>query len=423
MPENYMFRTEIQYDKSNYWLFQRTHTACNRVVTVAKCFLLVIILLLTVSLSPLTANTVLHYTLFILVLGTLSYVINRCFNLSYKRMLQSNMGKPPHIVLYFCGDGIHSFDDNGNARGTYAYDQIRHVYENKQQYCLMLKYSTGLMVDKAALTGGSTEEFINHLSWQCAKWKGNVRTGKFGRVMEWIVLGVTVAALALSICNLPGIDLFGSPKGTLTNDMTYEEMARELAQIGITISDQAIGELQAYDTEYYAEYGSDYYEDNPTASKIYDLLYWESAGFYDEYTWDWTPSTSGVYYFETEVWNVDRIYSDFFLGLTAMHSELDFTGVTEDYSHADLEAGTGNVTVSFFFGGKQYTLTEEYDYDWFDMTIVYEIGDILALDDSENELFYYYDGLSCMLYYGTEAQAEQLAEMTGLSFSAADLNS
>ena len=205
--------------------------------------------------------------------------------------------------------------------------------------------------------------------------------------------------------------------------MNYQDMAAELAPLGITISQRSIDELEAYDADYAAEYGRDYYSHNPSASKVFDLLYWEGCGFYDEETWEWTPSTSGVFYFDTEAWSVDTMYTDFFTGLSSMNSELNFTNVQEDYSEADIENGIGTVEICFTWNGTEHEMTAQYDYDWFDTEILHEVGYIIASDSIENDLYVCHDGQCCMLFYGSVQQVHELESLTGLNFSSAQSRS
>ena len=192
-------------------------------------------------------------------------------------------------------------------------------------------------------------------------------------------------------------------------------MARELEAFDIHISDQAIREIEAFDAEYALESG-DYYKDNPYASKVYDLLCWEGTGFFDETDYSWTPSSSGVYWFDMEVMFVDSIYSDFFAGVSAMAPELNITNVSEDYSKVDWERGTGQVTVSFCLDGTNHTRTAVMMQDWMDLNILYDLARLLEQDQDPRSLWHNLDGQGILLYYGTEEQVQALSKKTGLEF-------
>lgn len=421
MPENYRFKSEVTHDLPTFKEFDRSASAHMPVTIISKIVLILVFLFYLVQIGdPFYAGSALVCIAILVLIWLITFLKNRKGTIHYKRQLAANQGQPLHVEIYFCEDGIHAYQDGNQAAGSYNYDQIRNVVETPNLLILMMQYRIGIILRKDTLSGGTQDDFTAFLGWHCPNWKsGTIHKGIFSKVLDWIILAVLVLTLILGICNLPSIRLFDGPSGTLTNDMTYQQMAQELTAVGITISDQAIEELEEFDAQYIADYGEEYYEDNYSASKVFDLLYWEATGFYDEETWEWTPSQSGIYYFDTEAWNVDAIYTDFFTGLSCMHSELNFTDVREDYSSADLADGTGQITVEFTYGGEPYSLTAEYYYDWFDTAILSEVGSILAADSSENQLWVYYDGQCCLLYYGTESQTAQLEEMTGLDFESA----
>lgn len=420
MPENYRFRSEVTQDLPTYKEFNRGASFASptgKFFSILLCAILILFLLLIGD--PEMAETYIGWLIFVAVFTLVILLLNRGGGINYKRMLQANNGQPSYSQTYFCEDAIYSFNESGAAISTLSYNQIIRVAETQNLFVLMLKYNMGIIVPKATLTGGDEVDFTAFLAWQCPKWKSQkVQNGTFQRVVGIITLVLLILTLILAICNLPSIRLFDKAKGTLTNDMTYSEMAEQLKFAGITISDQAIQELEQFDADYAADYGEEYYSGNYSESKVYDLLYWEAYGFYDEETWEWTPSRSGVYYFDTEVMYVDSIYSDFFTGLSAMHADLSFTNVTEDYSNADLEEGIGTVDLSFTLNGNSYTLTAEYLYDWFDTDILTQVAAIIA-DHCASELYIYYDGQGCLLYYGTPEQLTMLETLTGLDFKSA----
>lgn len=424
MPENYRFKSEMTHDLPTILEFDRyTLGAYPKTIIQQSALILILFAILFMSGIASCALICIITIAAMFLVWLISFLKNRYGNISYKRTLAAHQGTPPHFTLYFCEDGIYDVRDDGVIDRIYHYDQICKVIETPNLLVLMMPYRVGIILQKDTLAGGTQEELITFLGWHCPNWKDRkILRGTAYKVLNWIMLAIMVLTLISGICNLAGVRPSGKEKATLTNDMTYQQMAQELSTLGITISDRAIQELEAMDEEHAAAYGEDYYTYYSSASKIYDLLYWESAGFYDEETWKWTPSQSGVYYCEIEVWNEGAMYSDFFTGLTSMNSELDFSEVTEDYSAADLEKGTGKVTVSFNYGSTTYVLDADYDYDWFDTDILDEVGAVLATDENQKDLYVYYDGEGCMLYYGTAEQAASLSTMSGLDFELANSN-
>lgn len=339
-------------------------------------------------------------------------------DIQFKRMLQSNGGEPIHFIAEFFEEELHVTDRNTCGKSVYRYDVFRKVIETQNLLILVMQHRSCIILEKRWVKGGSAEALAGHILFNSPNIKRKkLSKPTFGRILNVIITIVTIVGVIAGILQLGGLSVIDQITGKLGNSMSYQEMAQELEALDIYISTQTITEMEAYDTQYLSENGTDYYTVNFTSSKIYDLLYWEGAGIYDENTWEWTPSRSGIFWLDMEVWSVDTIYADFLIGLSAMNPEvLNFTNIQEDYSSADLENGTGTVTISFDWNGSHYDLSAEYDYDWFDMNVLYELGTIISLN-SDGSLYYYFDGQGCLLYYGTAANVRALKRMTGLDFS------
>lgn len=409
-----IFKTETIHDLTLYKEFQRCSRHCNPINNIA---------VFISSLSAACCISLMHYptnmpyyflglSLFYLILFFLRNPKNG--TVQYKRMLLENDGQPQHMVIHLNSDGIECTDFRNGNRYNYSYTHVRSLIDSPNLLLLTMSHNTCLILEKRWLKNGTVQELTDFLFSKC----NNIRRKKLrkptlGKWLNRILTGLLIAGSLWALANLPQISLWDKLTGKLHNDMSYRQMAQQLLDVDITISEQTIKELEAYDAQHAAEYGEDYYTSNPYASKVSDLLYWEGSGVYDEETWEWTPSTSGVFWFDTEVWNVDSIYTDFFSGLSAMNPELRFTDVHEDYSYADIEAGTGNVTVSFCYESVPYTLEADYLFDWFDSDILYEVGRILAADNKEKDLYISYNGQAIVLYYGTAAQIRKLERLTG----------
>lgn len=335
-------------------------------------------------------------------------------DIQYKRMLQTNDGEPIHVQYRLCDDAIYALNPKNGNQNIYRYETFRHVIDAPHMLILVMEHRSCLILEKPWLKGGTPEELLQFLLHRCPNLKRKKAKGvTFGKWVHRILVVFLSIGTAIALYNLSGL----ATRGRLTNAMTYQQMAEELRPLGITVSQQAMDELEAYDAEYVAEYGTDYYEDTKSNTKIIDLLYWEGSGIYDSETGEWTPSTSGIFWFDMEVWNAGAIYSDFFRGLSAMHTELNFTNLQEDYSRVDMEAGTGTVGLSFDLNGAHYEMDAAYYYDWFDEDILMQIFGILRTDGNSENLYFANDGQALFLYYGSAEQAKQLERKTGLDFS------
>lgn len=150
---------------------------------------------------------------------------------------------------------------------------------------------------------------------------------------------------------------------------------------------------------------------NPTAM----LLTYVGAGSYDYDTWEFTPSSSQVYCFDMEVFNIDQMYTDFLKGVASINGgDFAITEVLEDTSGTDPESGTGTRQVSFLCNGRSYTLKAKSNADWFDMTVLNGMNDILAQEGCSKKLFFMTDGYQeCILFYCTDEWAELFTKKTG----------
>lgn len=363
---------------------------------------------------------------YFLILSVVFFVILLIQNrkggdINYRRMLQLNNGQPQHLIINICADGIHCSNRTSSGKLDLRYDLFRYIIDTPNLLIMVMEHRQGLVLEKRHLQGGTVEELTAFLLNHCPNIKRKrVKTTTFGTWMLRINLVVFVITLIFAIVGLTGVPLWDRLTGKLHNGMTYQEMAQELAPLGITISDQTISELEEYDRGYENDYGTEYYNGEPSTRKIQDLLYWEGAGVYDEETDQWTPSTSGIYWFDMEVWNVDSMYTDFFTGLCAMNEELDFSNVQEDYSKLDPDNGTGTVTVRFDYHNQRHALEASYLNDWFDVSFLYDVGKLLRQDSNAKDLYYADDGQGILLYYGEKNQVKQLERITGISFRAAD---
>ena len=335
-------------------------------------------------------------------------------DIQYKRMLQLNEGEPLHMQYRFCDDAIYVLNPKSGNRNTYRYEMFRYVINAPHMLILVMEHKSCLILEKQWLQGGTPDEFLHFFLHRCPNLKKKKAKGvTFGKWTQRLLIILAAIGTVIALFHLTGL----APFGRLNNKLSYQEMAEEIRPLGITISQQTIDELEAYDAEYRIQYSEDYYVNTESNTKIIDLLYWEGIGIYDSENGEWTPSDSGIFWFDIEVWDASAIYSNFFRGLNALHPEVNFTNVQEDYSRVDTETGIGTVGLSFDLNGKHYEMDARYYYDWFDQSILFEILSILRTDENPENLYYVKDGQAVFLYYGSTKEVKQLERKTGLDFS------
>lgn len=418
MNEENRFQAEFRYTPENYKEFTKinleAHFRNTALYLLASVCLVFLIFMLQFGTS---ATTLLILSLFWLGLFAFRWFRNRDGGVDYKRLIHNNGDQIPCQRVFVGEFGVRTLNESTGKDVTDTFDSIRYAMESKNLLILVDHLKLCHIIDKNTLQGGSSQELIAYLRENCGKMKKNVRSGKFGRIVKYLLIGLNAAALLASIAVM--LHIPEKLSGKLTNDMSYREMAAALESCDIHITDQAIRELEEFDAQYALEYG-DYYKDNPGSSKVYDLLYWEGGGTFNEDYTVWTPSRSGVYWFDMEVLSVDRIYTDFLSGISAMAPELNITDVTEYYNKVNWDDGTGIITFQFSMNGQVHEITATMQQDWLDLNAMYALGEILRADQDPQDLWYIAHGQGILLYYGTQAQMKELSRLTGLTFYNAD---
>ena len=364
----------------------------------------------------------LAFSVFVIIVNLVRYYKNKDGGVMYRQILYKNEGKAPHHFLSFEADCIHSKNlDTGRER-VHGYEHIVSLMESKNLLVPVLDVNLILFIDKRTLTGGSRDELVAFLRANCPKLKKRIATGLLGRIMNYLMLTAIIVGSIWGCAIVLRVP--EKLSGQISNDMSYQEIAAELEELDIHIDPAIIEELTQYEAEYFDGNPFLYY-DYP---KALNLLCWAGQADYEEdvfysapgieaFDWRVVPSTSGVYWFDTEVINLDSIYTDFLICVDAMDEELAFTNITENYGGVSFLSGTGTVSLSFDYLDEHYELEAEFNDDWFDTDMLFAVGRILAADSDPHDLWFTTDqGQGLLLYYGTADQVAALAQKTGIAF-------
>lgn len=104
-------------------------------------------------------------------------------------------------------------------------------------------------------------------------------------------------------------------------------------------------------------------------------------GTFHFHTGDWEPPQNGVYSFDMEGYNIEKMVTHFLLGVSAIGGdELVFTGIQEDTDGVDWEEGAGTRTVRFDWKGKTYPLAAKAMTDWFDPAVANKLNQIILAE-------------------------------------------
>lgn len=331
----------------------------------------------------------------------------------YKRMLSANNGQPTHQFISFDLTGIYVSNPDNGSNVVYRYEQIRSLAQTQNFFVLLLEYNQFLVVRKDRITGGSYQELANYLIPICPKLKPRkIRDCLPGRIVNWVVLVIWTLSMLLVLYRLPAVQNWIESTRPINNSMSYQEIADALEPMGIHIDEETITELE----EFYASYDFEFYGSG--YSKTLDLLCYAGYGTIDENTWEWTPSDSGVYWFDMEVWDINAMYSDFLRGVSALDpEELDFANIQEDLSRVNWDTGSGTQSASFDWNGQTFCIGGQVDYDWFDPQAGDDLSKIVAAQTGKQLYFAYDEGQGFLVFYGTQEWAKQFKAMTGINLT------
>lgn len=138
-------------------------------------------------------------------------------------------------------------------------------------------------------------------------------------------------------------------------------------------------------------------------------------GTYDFDTFVWSPTSGAVYSFDTEVFDIEKMYTLFLEGVSSIAGpDADFTEIEEDLTQVDLENGTGKQIIRFTSGGTRYQFEAEAYYDWFDMNAIAFMNDVFKKEGRSKKLWAATDDYqSCILFYNTKQWADEFKSVMG----------
>lgn len=98
----------------------------------------------------------------------------------------------------------------------------------------------------------------------------------------------------------------------ITNQMSFQEIANELEKLGIAdISKETIKKLEDFWADTPEEFTQDLYKTPLLLTSI-------GGGSYDYDNHTWTPTSSQVYSFDIEVFDIGQMYTMFMQGISAI---------------------------------------------------------------------------------------------------------
>jgi len=143
------------------------------------------------------------------------------------------------------------------------------------------------------------------------------------------------------------------------------------------------------------------------------------AGRFDYDTGVWTATSSDVYAFDAEVFDISHMYALFLQGVSSIVPGFVCTDVTEaihEWSEAEAAAkgaqaggAEGTTTVRFTLNGRTCERQLAFYGDWFDTAAIDWVNEALTAEGFAGQLYAFSDGgQGLILFYGDEARIEQL---------------
>lgn len=198
---------------------------------------------------------------------------------------------------------------------------------------------------------------------------------------------------------------------TTTDEEEINIAADTLKNLGFTeITDEMIASMhETYNEAYHREWNR--------RDVMISLLSNLGGGDYDFDTWEWTPSSSQVYAFDMEIFDVENMYSDFFKGITAINNnEFAITDIEEDMGLGSEDWGIGIRNVTFRYNGTSYQFHAKAMYDWFDGSIIGYMNKVFKKENNPNRLYYMTDGYQeLIVFYCSDEWAAYFTAATGFT--------
>lgn len=341
---------------------------------------------------------------FILALTHLLNFYREKKGIFYQKFLEANNGTAPIYTAYFGNQGIRLQKEEASQEAFFPYASVKRLIESDTLLILLLPDKRCFPIRKYSIKGCTPEELSAFILERMDKRQKKPARGTFGNAVSILRICVIAIALAAAVHYEYAKPVF-SPKEV----GSYQQAAQELETLGISGFTPEMQQSLDEETALYFEYG---FEPDYRLGILCRL----GAGTYDPETWEWTPGTNGVYWFDMEFLSVDCMYTDFLRGIMALcPEELDFTEIHTDLSEVNPEEGSGIQTLTFHWNGKEHTLKAMVEYDWFDYRAADRLARIIQRENTGKELYFAYDyGQGLLVFYADEVWAKEFQETTGI---------
>lgn len=123
----------------------------------------------------------------------------------YNRMVSGNQGIPVNKLYHFGEEYIHLENPLTGNQYKYQYSQIVGLAQTKNYFGLLIVHNQCILLEKASITGGTIDDFVEFLCANCPNLKPKkLRSNTLGMILYCILLVI----LALSFISLSIVNIF-----------------------------------------------------------------------------------------------------------------------------------------------------------------------------------------------------------------------
>ena len=215
----------------------------------------------------------------------------------------------------------------------------------------------------------------------------------------------------------------------LGEDHWMNSAAEKLRELGFDVDEQILQKTESQTEAYLSGMIGDpgvpdeikqmaqsrYTSDSQT---MFSLLLNMGMGDYNYETGEWTPTSSQVYAFDAEVYDIEHMYTLFLQGVQSIVPDVVISDIQEDLSQMTDEMvpsetvewmGTdGKRSVSFLCNDHRYSIELESWGDWINTGILDFMNDVLEKEGCPNRLHVISDDMDqlVIMIYSTQERAD-----------------
>lgn len=259
-------------------------------------------------------------------------------------------------------------------------------------------------------------EQIEGLKGLCREKQVDVVAGKQKKPMPGWISPLLKMAGTLLLTAFMFVWVFAEPREAVPPDpVPLEEQVSVLRSLGFTVPEKMVESLYGFQED---DNTASYVENYPYTWLLTDLAWADEDEEWAEYFQDGAE----VFWFDFEGWDISEDYIWILEGMRELCAGSildDVENIREDTANADWEKGTGTITVSLEWKGRERSWDMDVVSDWIDWHVL-EIYNGLLKEDGIPERFYAAGdgGQGALVFYGNKEWALAFEKATGLELEA-----